>query len=135
MKFQQDLSWMLEDILKVPGAQHALLVSADGLKRGATVELDPDLADTAAAAMSGLQSISRSTANFAGPTGSPRWRQTVVEFDHGWVFLIAAGNGAYLAVSASSDVDMGDITFRMQQLVQRLGREMTSPPREAAGEA
>lgn len=131
---QQDLSWMLQDVLKVPGARHALLVSADGLKRGATPELDPDLADTAAAAMSALQSISRSTAGFAGPADPPRWRQTLVEFDHGWVFLIAAGSGSYLAVSAAADVDMGDITFRMQQLVQSLGREMTSPPRETADE-
>ncbi|MFH0243977.1 roadblock/LC7 domain-containing protein [Streptomyces sp. HK10] len=130
--FAQDLSWMLEDIRKVPGARHALLLSADGLRRGATENLHPDLADTAAAAMSALQSISRSTNEFAGPADPPLWRQTVVEFDHGWVFLIKAGDGAFLAVSASESVDMGDITFRMQQLVQRLGREMTSPPREKA---
>lgn len=129
---QEDLSWMLANILKVPGARHALLVSADGLKRGMTEGLHPDLADRTAAAMSALQSISRSTAGFVGPDGEPHWRQTVVEFDHGWLFLVAAGSGAYLAVSASTDVDMEGITFRMHQLVQSLGEEMTTPPREMA---
>jgi predicted regulator of Ras-like GTPase activity (Roadblock/LC7/MglB family) len=129
---QEDLSWMLGNILKVPGARHALLVSADGLKRGMTEGLHPDLADRTAAAMSALQSISRSTADFAGPEEEPHWRQTVVEFDHGWLFLVAAGSGAYLAVSASADVDMEGITFRMHQLVQSLGEEMTTPPRETA---
>lgn len=130
----QDLSWMLEDVLNVPGARHAILLSADGLRRGKTENVSPDLADTVSAAMSALQSLSRTTAEFAGPEQPAQWRQTVVEFSHGWVFLIAAGEGAYLAVSAAADVDMGDITFRMQQLVQRLGRELTSPPREIADE-
>ncbi|MDG9702607.1 roadblock/LC7 domain-containing protein [Streptomyces sp. DH37] len=129
---QEDLSWMLGNILKVPGARHALLASADGLKRGMTEDLHPDLADRAAAAMSVLQSISRSAADFVGPEEEPRWRQTVVEFDHGWLFLVAAGSGAYLAVSASVDVDMEGITFRMHQLVQSLGEEMTTPLRETA---
>ncbi|MEE1942119.1 roadblock/LC7 domain-containing protein [Streptomyces sp. TRM 70361] len=126
----QDLSWMLEDVLKVPGARHAILLSADGLRRGKTQDVSPDLADTVSAAMSALQSLSRTTAEFVDPGHPSRWRQTVVEFSHGWVFLVAAGEGAYLAVSASADVDMGDITFRMQQLVQRLGKELTTPPRE-----
>lgn len=127
----RDLSWMLQDVLKVPGARHALLLSADGLKRGATDGLGTDLADTAAAAMSGLQSVSRSTAKFVEGRGQSRWLQTVVEFEDGWLFLNQASAGTYLAVSASPEVDMGDITVRMQQLVQRIGSEMTSPPREA----
>jgi predicted regulator of Ras-like GTPase activity (Roadblock/LC7/MglB family) len=82
--------------------------------------------------MSGMQSLSRATARFAGPDESPKWQQTVIEFKHGWIFLIAAGQGAYLAVAAAPDIDMQEITFRMHQLVSRLGKELMTPPREMA---
>lgn len=126
-----DLSWMLDSALEIPGALHAVLVSADGLQRARSKDVSKDDADKAAAAMSGMQSLSRSLAFFVD--GSElRWQQTLVEFDGGWIFLISAGAGAYLAVSASSDVDMADITFRMQQLVGQLGKVLTAPPRESS---
>ncbi|QHC24191.1 roadblock/LC7 domain-containing protein [Streptomyces sp. GS7] len=130
-----DLSWMLDSALELPEAQHAILVSADGLLMARSKDVGRDHADTVAAAMSGMQSLSRTVADFCsatGPNTRPQWRQTLVEFDHGWVFLISAGEGAYLAVSASPDVDMAEITFRMQQLVGQLGKALTSPPRERA---
>ncbi|WP_340562142.1 roadblock/LC7 domain-containing protein [Streptomyces sp. GSL17-111] len=128
-----DISWMLDSALEVPGARHAILVSADGLLMARSNEVDKDHADTVAAAMSGMQSLSRTVASFCG-TPHLRWRQTLVEFDGGWVFLISAGEGAYLAVSAAPDVDMADITFRMQQLVGQLGKAMSTPPRENTGQ-
>ncbi|MEU7642275.1 MULTISPECIES: roadblock/LC7 domain-containing protein [unclassified Streptomyces] len=130
-----DLSWMLDSALELPEAQHAILVSADGLLMARSREVGRDHADTVAAAMSGMQSLSRTVSDFCNNHGSamrPQWRQTLVEFDHGWVFLISAGEGAYLAVSASPDVDMAEISFRMQQLVGQLGKALTSPPRERA---
>lgn len=130
-----DLSWMLDSALELPEAQHAILVSADGLLMARSKEVGRDRADTVAAAMSGMQSLSRTVADFVMVVrlaNRPQWRQTLVEFDHGWVFLISAGEGAYLAVSASPDVDMAEITFRMQQLVGQLGKALTSPPRERA---
>ena len=127
---------MLEDIVaNVPGARHAVLLSADGLSRGATAGMNPDMADTISAAMSGMQSLSRATAHFAGPAGpddGAKWKQTVIEFSHGWIFLIAAGQGAYLAVAAAPDTDIQEITFRMHQLVSRLGKDLITPPREMA---
>jgi predicted regulator of Ras-like GTPase activity (Roadblock/LC7/MglB family) len=130
----QDLSWMLEDVVaNVRGARHAVLLSADGLSRGSTAGMNPDMADTISAAMSGMQSLSRATAHFAGPEDGAKWKQTVIEFSHGWIFLIAAGAGAYLAVAAAPDTDMQEITFRMHQLVSRLGKDhLTTPPREMA---
>lgn len=124
-----DLSWMLDSALEVPGARHAILISADGLLMARSQEIRKDDADTVAAAMSGIQSLSRTMADFCGGSHM-QWRQTLVEFDGGWVFLIAAGVGAYLAVSSAPDVDMGAITFRMQQLVGQLGKALTSPLRE-----
>ncbi|MBF9071561.1 roadblock/LC7 domain-containing protein [Streptacidiphilus fuscans] len=127
-----DLSWMLDSALEIPGALHAVLISADGLLMARTQDFDKDNADRVAAAMSGVQSLSRSLGFFCEDS-SQQWRQTLVEFDGGWVFLISAGEGAYLAVSATPDVDMQDITFRMQQLVGQLGKFLAAPPRENLG--
>lgn len=88
-----DLSWMLDSALELPEAQHAILVSADGLLMARSKEVGRDRADTVAAAMSGMQSLSRTVADFChggAPANRPQWRQTLVEFDHGWVFLISA---------------------------------------------
>ncbi|NJP51862.1 roadblock/LC7 domain-containing protein [Streptomyces sp. SBST2-5] len=123
---------MLDSALEIPGALHAVLISADGLLMARTKDFARDDADRVAAAMSGVQSLSRTLGFFCEDPGQ-RWRQTLVEFDGGWVFVISAGEGAYLGVSATADVDMADITFRMQQLVTRLGKELTTPPRENLG--
>ncbi|MBX9422403.1 MULTISPECIES: roadblock/LC7 domain-containing protein [Streptomyces] len=127
-----DLSWMLDSALEIPGALHAVLISADGLLMARSNDYDKDNADRVAAAMSGVQSLSRSLGFFCEDPRA-QWRQTLVEFDGGWVFLISAGEGAYLGVSASPDVDMADITFRMQQLVGQLGKVLMTPPRENLG--
>jgi predicted regulator of Ras-like GTPase activity (Roadblock/LC7/MglB family) len=123
-----EIGWMLDEVLKVPEARHAILLSADGLLRGHSAGISRDEAERQAAGLSGLQSISRSTAEFCARESSP-WQQTLVEFVDGYVFLVAAGAGAYLSVSASQDVDMEAVTYRMHKLVDRLGKELTSPPR------
>jgi len=123
-----ELGWMLDEVLKVPKARHAILLSADGMLRAHSRGIERDEADRQAAALSGLQSISRSTAEFCARETSP-WQQTLVEFVDGYVFLVAAGAGAYLAVSAGQEVDMEAVTYSMHKLVDRLGKELTSPPR------
>ncbi|MEV4442504.1 roadblock/LC7 domain-containing protein [Streptomyces sp. NPDC049577] len=130
----KELGWMLDEVVKIPEARHAILLSADGMLRGHSRGIDRDEAERQAAALSGLQSISRSTADFCThPTHHETpWRQTLVEFAHGYVFLIAAGPGAYLAVSATEHVDMEAVTYRMQKTVDRLGKELVSPPRQTS---
>ena len=124
-----ELGWMLDEVLKVPEARHAILLSADGMLRAHSQGIKREDAERQAAALSGLQSISRSTAEFCAPETSP-WQQTLVEFVDGYVFLVAAGAGAYLAVSAGQEVDMEAVTYGMHKLVDRLGKELTSPPRQ-----
>lgn len=130
-----DMSWMVQDIVdNVPRARHAVVLSADGITRGATNGLTPKDVRTISAAMAGMQSLSRATAHFAGPSQDRQWSQTIIEFAHGWVFLIGAGQGAYLAAAAESDVDMQQISFRMHRLVARLGNNLTAAPRVNAGD-
>ncbi|MEV6103756.1 roadblock/LC7 domain-containing protein [Streptomyces sp. NPDC051940] len=134
-----DLSWVLDDVLQVRGARHAILVSADGLllERASAqspdvAELGRDDAETHAAAMSSMQSLSRAVAPFVS-AGQGQWKQTLIEYDGGWIFLIAAGRGAYLAASTALDVDMEAMSFSMQRQVAALGKAMTTPPRQNAG--
>lgn len=126
-----ELGWMLDEVLRVPEARHAILLSADGMLRAHSEGIDRDEAERQAAALCGLQSISRGTAEFCAP-GSP-WQQTLVEFADGYVFVVAAGSGAYLAVSTGQDVDLEGVTYSMHKLVDRLGKELTSPPRLTPG--
>jgi predicted regulator of Ras-like GTPase activity (Roadblock/LC7/MglB family) len=126
------LGWMLDDALKMPGTRHAILLSADGLLLANSAHINRDNADRYAAGMAGLQSLARNAAEFCGDPDT-RWLQTISEFDDGYVFLVAAGPGAYLAMSTSNKVDMEAVSFRLQELVQRLGKELTSPPRQGDG--
>ncbi|HEV7931374.1 MAG TPA: roadblock/LC7 domain-containing protein [Actinomadura sp.] len=126
------LGWMLDDALKMPETREAILLSADGLLMAHSQRIGRDDAERHAAGMSGLQSLARSTAEFCGDSPAA-WRQTLSEFEGGYVFLVAAGAGAYLAVSTTDKVDMEAVSFRLQELVQRLGKELTTPPRQDAG--
>ncbi len=131
-----DMSWMVQDIVdNVPRARHAVVLSADGLPRGVTDGLVDADVRTISAAMAGMQSLSRATAHFAGASEDRQWSQTVIEFTHGWVFLIGAGQGTYLAAAAEPDVDMQQISFRMNRLVARLGNNLTSAPRVNGAES
>ncbi|MEV7288751.1 roadblock/LC7 domain-containing protein [Streptomyces sp. NPDC093252] len=126
---------MVKDIVdNVPRARHAVVLSADGLPRGATDGLTERDVRAVSAAMAGMQSLSRAAAGFAGPADVVRWNQTIVEFAHGWIFLIAAGDGAYLAAAADPDVDIEQISYRMNRLVARLGDSLTSAPRVNPGD-
>lgn len=131
-----DLGWLLADIATVPEVQHAVVVSNDGLEIGRTARIGRDDAERLAAACSGLQSLARGVAQgFGGHTSSTR--QIVVEYGGGYLFLVAAGAGAHLAVVTGEAVDAGLVAYQMQVLVERIGTHLTSPPRveEPAGDA
>lgn len=123
-----ELGWMLDDMLKAKGVRYSVLLSSDGLMLLHSGVIGKDDADRVSAAMSSVQSLSRAMMEFAGP-GSSEWRQTMMEFDQGFMFLAAAGQNAHLLVSTDRDVDMENVVFRMQQLVQKLSRELASRPR------
>ncbi|GAB2445672.1 roadblock/LC7 domain-containing protein [Streptomyces incanus] len=127
-----DLSWVLNDVLEVRGARHAVLVSGDGLLLQRSDDISRDDAETNAAAMSSMQSLSRAVSGFVG-SGNGVWKQTLMEYDGGWIFLSAAGQGAYLAVSAAPDVDMEAVSFRMQKTVVALSKAMSVAPRSTHG--
>jgi predicted regulator of Ras-like GTPase activity (Roadblock/LC7/MglB family) len=132
MNYDGTLDWMLDEALGMPETLHAILLTRDGLLRARSQGISRDEAERQAAALCGVVSISRNTSGFCGYAEDgpvPPWRQTLIEFDDAFVLVIAAGEGSYLAVSATDRVDLEACSFRMQQLVDRLGKAMASPDR------
>ncbi|MEV5776837.1 roadblock/LC7 domain-containing protein [Streptomyces antimycoticus] len=123
------MDWMLKDLAEsVPQTRSVVVLSSDGLCM-ALHGADPDAADRLAAACAGLQSLAAAiAAEF--PHSDGRMRMVVIEVTGGFLYLMTAGAGAYLAVLADEGVDAGLMGMRMRDLVARIGAHLTSPPRE-----
>jgi predicted regulator of Ras-like GTPase activity (Roadblock/LC7/MglB family) len=129
MASDANLTWMLENLVtQTPGANHALVLSRDGLKLCHTSGLSVDKADQLAAIAAGVQALSQgASVEFGDGTGGVR--QSMTEFHGGILFIVEAGEGAHLAVLASEDADVGLVGHRMNELVEQIGAFLTAPPR------
>ncbi|SCK24043.1 roadblock/LC7 domain-containing protein [Streptomyces sp. WMMB 322] len=125
-------AWMLNQVLDQPEVHDAILITADGLVKAFSPGLDQDQADSIAAALAGVQSTSSATAMFCrAPADS--WRQSMVEFDGGFVVTIRAHDSTFLSVATSGAADVGQVAYRMHEVVAQLGREMGAELREDVG--
>lgn len=123
-----ELNWLLDDMVdRVVGAQHAVVLSADGLLMGKSASLSKDDSDQLSAIASSLQSLAKGASRHfsRGPV-----LQTLIEMAEGYLFVSAAGAGACLAILAEDSVDVEMIAYEMNRLVKRVGDYMTSAPRE-----
>ncbi|WP_280210657.1 roadblock/LC7 domain-containing protein [Nocardia cyriacigeorgica] len=121
------LGWLLED-LEIPGVRFAVLLSDDGLRIAHSSGVAKDNAERFAAAASGLRSLGKALGEFCGGTGNGV-RQNMTEYDQGMILITAAGEGALLGVSTTTDIDVGLIAHRMNELADRVGHELGSQPR------
>jgi len=123
------LDWLLDDLLgRLPGADRAIVLSADGLLIGRSSSLLRDDADHLSAVASGLQSLARGAGrHFDGGTV----RQTIVEMDRAFLIVTAAGAGSCLAVLAEADADLGLLAYEMNLTVKRVGAYVSPKPRTA----
>ncbi|MFG2137278.1 roadblock/LC7 domain-containing protein [Streptomyces sp. NPDC048650] len=125
-------AWMLRQVLDQPEVYDAILVTADGLVKAFSEGLNEDRADSIAAALAGVQSTSSATAMFCrAPADS--WQQSLVQFAGGYVVTIRAAEGTFLSVAASGAADVGQVAYRMHEVVDQLGREMGSRARLDVG--
>lgn len=125
-----ELNWLLDELLaKVPGARHAVVLSSDGLPLARSATLASTDSDHLSAMASSFQSLAREAARFLEGGAV---RQTVIEMDHAFLFVTAAGRGACLAVVGEEDADVGIIAYEMNLLVVRVGEYLSSAPRSAS---
>jgi predicted regulator of Ras-like GTPase activity (Roadblock/LC7/MglB family) len=124
-----DLNWLLDDVVnRVVGAQSAVVLSADGLLIGMSVGMSKDDSDQLSAIASSLQSLAKGVSK---QFSRGRVLQNMIEMEHGYLFVSAAGQGACLAVLAGENVDVEMIAYEMNRLVKRVGDYLASAPREA----
>lgn len=126
---EHDTSWMLDEVLRVPHVQHAILVTSDGLLAGSRGDLHRDQADALAAAVSGLVSLARNCERTVRQDAG-QWWQGLDEYPWGYLMRVAAAQNTVLAVVASREVDMESLSVRVQQVVQRLGQAMSTAARQ-----
>lgn len=118
-----NFSWLLGNFVKsVPGVQHTLVVSADGLLMAMSDELDRTQGDQLAAIVSGLSSLTRGAAR---QLGGGTVRQSIVEMDELFLFTTSISDGSVLAVVADATSDVGLVGYEMTLLVTRAEAVMT----------
>jgi len=122
-KDAQNLNWLVSNFARsVPGAAHAIVLSADGLLLAVSERLDRARADQLAAVASGLASLTQGAARiFSGGQVT----QTIVEIERGFLFVMAVSDGSCLAVLAAPSCDVGLIGYEMALLVARTGEVLT----------
>ena len=119
----QNLNWLVSNFAKsVPGAAHAIVLSADGLLMAVSERLDRARADQLAAVASGLASLTQGAARiFTGGIVT----QTIVEMERGFLLVMSVSDGSCLAVLAAPNCDIGLIGYEMALLVARTGEVLT----------
>lgn len=128
-----EVSWLLDELTtRTPAIRHAVLLSTDGLAIAASRGLTREDREHLAAVSSGFNSLAKgATRQF----GAGTVRQSMVEFDDGFLFVVAAGSGACLAVFAGAESDIGLIAYEMARLVKQVGEHMFVPMRDGHPQA
>jgi predicted regulator of Ras-like GTPase activity (Roadblock/LC7/MglB family) len=121
------LSWLLDNLVdRVQPVQQALVLSRDGLVVAASQQLTQADGDHLSALAAGTASLAREAAqHFAGG----EVRQTIIELETMFLFVMAAGAGTCLAVLATAEANAAVVAYEMTMLVRRMGKYLTAPPR------
>ncbi|MGK5559161.1 roadblock/LC7 domain-containing protein [Actinomadura kijaniata] len=126
--------WVLNSLLNIPGAQHVVLSSSDGIALGFSGNLPVDQAEKLAAAGVSLLSPMRAIAALHG-TGQRTLRRVIGEFEGGLLFVFGAASGTVLMVLTGPNVDPALIGQETQQVIQRLGEVALKTPARLAPSA
>ena len=118
-----NFGWLLDNFVKtVSGVRHTLVVSADGLLMAMSENLDRTSGDQLAAIVSGMSSLTRGVSRQLN-AGSVR--QSIIEMDDAFLFLMNVSNGSVLGVVAEATCDVGLIGYEMALLVSRTETTLT----------
>lgn len=119
----QQVDWLVDRFVdRTPGVANAVVVSADGLLLAISRDLARDAGDQLAAVTSGLSSLTMGAARVfdAGVV-----RQTIVEMDAGYLFVMGISDGSQLAVLTATTADIGQVGYEMAHLVSQVGPSLT----------
>jgi uncharacterized protein len=122
-----DLTWLVDDLVdRVAEVRHVVVLSADGLRITSSRGMEREDAEHLSAVAAGVQSLARGVGTHFNSGGV---RQTVIEMDEAFVFVMAAGHGACLAVMSGPNADVGLVAYEMAMLVTRAGEYLATRAR------
>ncbi|MBF9131575.1 roadblock/LC7 domain-containing protein [Plantactinospora sp. S1510] len=124
-----DLTWMLDDLVELPGVVYAVVLSTDGLIVQKSTSLPQDAAELLSAGASSLHSVA---AGMGRRFDSGPVQQVIIEYRGQTLFVAAAGPNARLAVLCEPSVDMGMVAYEMSRLVTRIGEYLGTKVRAVA---
>jgi predicted regulator of Ras-like GTPase activity (Roadblock/LC7/MglB family) len=118
-----NFNFLLDNFVKsTPGVRHTLVVSADGLLMAMSDGLDRTSGDQLSAIVAGMASLTRGAAR---QLRSGEVRQSIIETDAMFMFLMTISDGSVLSVVAEATADVGLIGYEMALLVSRAEATLT----------
>jgi predicted regulator of Ras-like GTPase activity (Roadblock/LC7/MglB family) len=125
----EQLGWLLDHLVsRVANVRQALLLSRDGLLVATSQNMSREEGDNLSALAAGVHSLARGVGR---EVGGEEVRQTIIEMESAFLFVMAAGPGTCLAVLASAEANLGVMAYEMAMLVRRMGVHLTAGPRQA----
>uniref|UniRef100_UPI001AACABCB roadblock/LC7 domain-containing protein n=1 Tax=Actinorugispora endophytica TaxID=1605990 RepID=UPI001AACABCB len=119
----ENFAWLISNfVTEVPGVEHAVVVSSDGLLLTSSQDFPDEHAEQLAAIASGLQSLADGTARMFAKGDS---EQLILRMRRGYLFVMSISDGSSLAVLASKDADMKIVAYQMTLLVENAGHVLT----------
>lgn len=119
-------SWMLDLISPVQGVRHVVVSSADGIAKVWTDNTGREVAEWLAGACAGFGSLGRQISQKFGEGDD--FRQVLVEYPGGFLFIRGAGDGSRLIVETEARIDPKLVGQQMAAQVQQIGERTLSTP-------
>lgn len=115
--------WLLNTFVhETTGVDHALAVSADGIKLAASNGLTGAIVDQFAAIASGLSSLTHGAARCFG---EPSVDRIMIEMTNSFLIIGTINEGSVLGVVTGKDHDLGLVVYEMTMFADRAGRVLT----------
>jgi predicted regulator of Ras-like GTPase activity (Roadblock/LC7/MglB family) len=128
-KNEEQLGWLLDNLVsRVQNVREGLLLSRDGLVVARSSNITQEQGDHLSALAAGVHSLARGAGQHIGGGDV---RQTIIELDSAFLFVMAAGNGTCLAIVAEHGANLGVMAYEMTMLIRRMGTHLTAAPRVA----
>ncbi|MGW4485858.1 roadblock/LC7 domain-containing protein [Amycolatopsis sp. NPDC004368] len=124
-----EMRFLLQRLVdKVPGAQSAVLLSTDGIRKS-WYGIGDDDADKLAALAGSLCSLSQAFGSVFSPVADDGLRQMVIELTGFVMFVTAPAERTVLAVLANPQVDAKAVSYEMGRLSTQLSQQLATPAR------
>ena len=128
MTATRNWGYLLDELcVRVGGVRHALAVSGDGLRIAKSSRLPVENADQLSAFTSGLASL---TTGAAGIMDGGVVEQNVTEMTGGYLIVMRIDHGSILTVLAAKDCDLGQVSYEMALLIERIAETITPDLRQ-----